>query len=178
MKRSILFLLFILLCVSCSTPEARRPITQKTATVISKTIAQNKKLIAFENKMIENFIKKDTLQNYHASNTGFWYFYQTQKQEKSQLPKLGDIVEFVYNIEDLNGNAIYTQEALGNKTYKVDKEDFIPALQDGIKLMKIGETITFIIPSYRAFGLVGDGNKIGINQAIKSTVTLLKIKSE
>mgnify|MGYP006000872543 FL=1 len=42
--------------------------------------------------------------------------------------------------------------------------------------MKIGETITFVIPSYRAFGLVGDENKIGINQTIKSTVTLKSIK--
>ena len=164
--------------VSCSTPEARRPLTQKTATVLSKTIEQNKKLIAFENIVIENFIKKDSIHKYHSSNAGFWYYYQTQKQENSQLPKVGNLVKFTYNIEDLNGNAIYTQASLGIKKYKVDKEDFIPALQEGLKLMKVGETITFIIPSYRAFGLVGDGNKIGINQAIKSTVTLLNIKSE
>ena len=63
------------------------------------------------------------------------------------------------------------------KSYKIDKEDFIPALQDGIKLMKIGETITFVIPSYRAFGVTGDGNKIEVNQTIKSTVTLIDIKS-
>ena len=61
--------------------------------------------------------------------------------------------------------------------YKVDKEDFIPALQDGIKLMKKGETIIFVIPSYRAFGVSGDGNKIGINQPIKSTVKLIDIKT-
>jgi FKBP-type peptidyl-prolyl cis-trans isomerase FkpA len=42
--------------------------------------------------------------------------------------------------------------------------------------MKIGEIITFVIPSYNAFGVSGDGNKIGVNQTIKSTVTLLNIK--
>jgi FKBP-type peptidyl-prolyl cis-trans isomerase FkpA len=42
--------------------------------------------------------------------------------------------------------------------------------------MKIGETITFVIPSYSAFGIIGDGHKIGINQSIKSTVTLINIK--
>jgi len=42
--------------------------------------------------------------------------------------------------------------------------------------MKVGETITFVIPSYSAFGITGDGNKIGINQSIKSTVTLINIK--
>jgi FKBP-type peptidyl-prolyl cis-trans isomerase len=60
--------------------------------------------------------------------------------------------------------------------YRIDKEDFIFALQLGIKLMKVGETIIFVIPSYNAFGISGDGEKIGINQSIKSTVTLLNIK--
>ena len=41
--------------------------------------------------------------------------------------------------------------------------------------MKLGEIITFVIPSYRAFGLVGDEHKIGINKTIKSTVKLIKI---
>ena len=42
--------------------------------------------------------------------------------------------------------------------------------------MKVGETIIFVIPSYNAFGISGDANKIGINKTIKSKVTLLNIK--
>ena len=41
--------------------------------------------------------------------------------------------------------------------------------------MKTGETITFVLPFYNAFGVLGDGNKIGVNQSIKITVTLIKI---
>ena len=41
--------------------------------------------------------------------------------------------------------------------------------------MKTGETITFVLPFYNAFGIIGDGKKIGINKSIKSTVTLIKI---
>jgi len=94
----------------------------------------------------------------------------------TRTPKPGDEVTFEYNITDLQGNVIYAKEAMGIKKYLVDKEDFISALQIGIKLMKIGETVIFVIPSYNAFGVSGDGNKIGINQSIKSTVTLLNIK--
>ena len=70
---------------------------------------------------------------------------------------------------------MYSKEDLGIKKYIIDKEDFISGLQKGIKLMKIGETVTFVIPSYSAFGIAGDGNKIGINQSIKSKVTLINI---
>ena len=90
--------------------------------------------------------------------------------------KKNDIVEISYEILDLNNQVIYSKEELGTKEYKVDREDFIPALQQGIKMMKKGETIKFVIPSYNAFGIVGDENKIGINQSIISIVTLLNIK--
>lgn len=176
MKNSIQFFLIAILFLSCSEPKARRPITQKTSTVLKETIEQNKKLIALENEVIEKYLASDSTNIYITSSYGFWYTYKTQKKNLNQTPKLSDEVEIEYNITDLQGNVIYSKEELGIKKYRVDKEDFIPALQEGIKLMKIGETITFIIPSYRAFGLVGDENKIGINQTIKSTVTLLNIK--
>jgi len=57
----------------------------------------------------------------------------------------------------------------------VDQEDFISGIQQGIKLMKVGETVIFVIPSYNAFGILGDGNKIGMHTTIKSKVTLLNI---
>lgn len=178
MKHKFLFIAAIGLLISCSTQEARRPVSQKTATIISETISQNKKLIALENKFIENYIAKDSTKTYQTSTNGFWYYYNSKVEEKKEVPQIGDVVEFKYNIQDINGNNIYTTQELGLKTYVIDKEDFIPGLQEGVKLMKVGETITFIIPSYRAFGLVGDGNKININQTIKSTVTLINIKQK
>jgi len=100
---------------------------------------------------------------------------QSKRLNKIENDKIY-IVSLQYNIQDLEGNIIYSEEELGIKTYKVDEEDFIFGLQIGIKLMKIGETITFVIPSYNAFGILGDGKKIGINTSIKSTVTLINIK--
>ncbi|WKD86378.1 putative FKBP-type peptidyl-prolyl cis-trans isomerase FkpA [Polaribacter huanghezhanensis] len=175
MKNSAILFLSVVLFFSCKEQEARRPIVQKTATILSETLDQKKKLIALENKVIENYIAQDSTKQYHVASYGFWYSYITQKQLETQTPKIGDVVEISYNITNLYGNVFYAKDELGIKKYKIDKEDFIPALQEGIKLMKVGETITFVIPSYRAFGLVGDEHKIGVNQTIKSTVTLIKI---
>jgi len=51
-------------------------------------------------------------------------------------------------------------------------------LRHGIKLMKVGETATFLFPSHIAYGYHGDNNKIGINVPLQSTVTLLDLKKE
>ena len=49
-------------------------------------------------------------------------------------------------------------------------------LRDGIKLMKKGETITFLFPSHMAYGYHGDDKKIGTNEPLICTVTLNDIK--
>jgi len=175
MKNSFALILCISFFYSCAEQQARRPVTQKTATVLSETIDQKKLLIASENIFIENQLAKDSINTYLTSAYGFWYVYVSKIENDTKTPKIGDEVAFTYEITDINDAVIYSKEELGVKKYTIDKEDFIPALQEGLKLMKVGETITFVIPSYRAFGISGDGNKIGINQSIKSTVTLIEI---
>ncbi len=176
MKIKILIFVCVF-CLGCSKVAPRKPIKPKPSTTILKeTIKESKRLNKVEDEKILDLIKKDSTTNYLVSAKGFWYTYVTKIEDVLPTPKAEDEVTLTYNITDLNGNVIYTKENLGLKTYKVDKEDFISALQSGIKLMKVGETITFVIPSYNAFGISGDGNKIGINQSIKSTVTLINIK--
>ncbi len=174
MKLKIIFFLTILLTViSCKEPEARRPKKQGTTNFYNEVIKKNKRLNILEKKRLENWISEDTINQYEASENGFWYTYIVKDSINTLKPKIENVVLVSYDISDINGNIIYEKQEIN---YKVDKEDFIPALQDGIKLMKKGETITFVIPSYSAFGVTGDGNKITVNQPIKSTVTLIEIK--
>ena len=163
-----------LVMVSCKEPEARRPKQHGTTNFYKEVLKENKRLNTLEKKRLEEWVAKDTVKVYKSSPNGFWYTYITKDTLNSSSPQVEDLVMLSYDIVDLNGDILYEKR---ERSYKVDKEDFIPALQDGIKLMKKGEMITFVIPSYRAFGVVGDGNKIAVNQPIKSTVTLIDIKS-
>jgi len=176
MKNSCLFLL-MLLGFSCTKIQPRKPINPKPSTTLYfEAMQQNKILNKIEEDKILRLIKNDSTNTYIQSENGFWYTYINKIEENLAMPKKGDEAVLTYNITDLNDTIIYAKEELGIKNYRVDKEDFISGLQKGIKLMKIGETITFVLPSYNAFGITGDNNKIGINQSIKSTVTLINIK--
>ncbi|UAM99263.1 gliding motility-associated peptidyl-prolyl isomerase GldI [Polaribacter litorisediminis] len=176
MRYRFLFIAMIIF-LSCSKMEPRRPIHQKPSTTLYfEAMEENKRLNQIEDEKILKVIEKDSLNLYLQSSSGFWYTYIKKIEQDLPTPKKGDEVVLMYNITDLKDAIIYSKEELGVKNYIVDKEDFISGLQKGIKLMKIGETITFVIPSYSAFGITGDGDKIGINQSIKSTVTLINIK--
>lgn len=170
-------ILFVLVCFSCSKIEPRKPINPKPSTnFYFEAIQQNKILNKEEDDKILRLIKKDSTKTYFQSSNGFWYTYVHKIEDVLESPKTGKEVIIEYNITSLNDSIIYSKEELGLKKYIVDKEDFISGIQKGIKLMKKGETITFVIPSYSAFGIAGDNNRIGVNQSIKSTVTLINIK--
>ena len=176
MKNSYLFFL-MLCCFSCSKSIPRKPINPKPSTTLYKeTIKKAISLNKIEDDKILQLIKNDSTKVYVQSSQGFWYRYIHKIEENTSTPEKGNEVIFEYEIRNLNDSILYSKEDLGIKSYVVDKEDFISGLQKGIKLMKIGETIIFVLPSYSAFGITGDGNKIGINQSIISTVTLTNIK--
>ena len=174
MKHNFIFyILIILTVVSCKEPEARRPKKQGTVNFYKEVVKKNKKMNALEKKRLENWLSKDSIYTYKASKNGFWYRYVVKDSVNSPQAKAKNTVLLSYDISDIYGNILYEKE---ERSYKVDQQDFIPALQDGIKLMRKGEIITFVIPSYRAFGVIGDGKKIMVNQPIQSTVTLIEIK--
>lgn len=169
-------ILLLLLLISCSQQQARKPISKTDGSFIKESIERNKILIADEEKLIDSLIKKDTLQEYIASSKGYWYKYEVKVEDNIAFPKKGDIVLFDYEINNLNNENIYTLEDLKPQEYIVDKQNIMMGLRDGIKLMKKGETVTFLFPSHMAFGYHGDDNKINPNEPLICKVILRDIK--
>lgn len=178
MRCLILPILGILLMFSCKSPEARRPVTQKSGSYINESIERNKKIVAAEEELIRQIIEEDSTQNYISSPNGFWYYYNQKDTISTITPDFGDVVEFDYNLQTLDGRTIYSREELPTKTYAIDKEKLFSGLREGLKIMKEGETVTFLFPSHKAYGYYGDKNRIGKNVPVISTVTLNKITKE
>lgn len=170
--------LFLTLLFSCKSPEARRPLQSHTGTFIKESAERNKIIYDNEVDFIEKLIAKDTAHQYISSENGFWYYYNKRNTSNTEMPDLGDIVKFSYDIKDLNGNLILSEQENGMQHYKVDQsnQDLISGVREGIKLMKQGETVTFLFPSYKAFGYYGIESKLGTNIPVQSTITLHSIE--
>ncbi|WP_062060845.1 gliding motility-associated peptidyl-prolyl isomerase GldI [Aquimarina longa] len=179
MRLALHSLCLIFLLSSCKTPEARRPISSKSGSFINESIHRNKELAAKEESRILKIINSDTTNSYITSETGFWYFYTKKDTLSTSItPRFGDVVTFTYNVKDLSGNIIYTKQELNTVTYRIDKQELFLGLREGLKLMKQGEMITFLFPSYQAYGYYGDDHKIGTNIPLIAEVTLNTITKE
>ena len=173
LKLSIYSLLLVVLLVSCKQYEdARMPISRASGSFMKKSADRNKKLVASEEDVIKKIIKSNPKVKYFASQKGYWYYYDEQNVSDTLRPRKGDIAYFDLEIKDINSAVIYSQTELGPQTYRVDKQEIMMGLRDGIKLMHKNETVNFLFPSHIAYGYHGDNKKIGPNQSLLCTVTL------
>lgn len=180
MVRSLLVLIVCSLGVlSCKSPEARRPVQAASGSFIKESAERNKKIYENEKAAIQDIIDADSAHTYLASDSGFWYYYNTKQDSiAAVMPEFGDVISFTYNVKDLNGTTILSEEENGLQHYKVDQtnQDLISGIRDGVKLMKVGETVTFLFPSYKAYGYYGIENKLGTNIPVQSKITLKSIE--
>ena len=175
MKHLHYILWIALLAFSCKSPEARMPETVQSGSFLKESAERNKKLNEKEQQLILDIIENDPETDYIASESGFWYYYKTQVEIDTIQPAFGDIVDFSFNVADINGNEIYAKT---QKTYVMDKQELFTGLREGLKLMKPNESVTFIFPSQKAYGYYGDDNKIGTNIPLICEVTLNTITQE
>lgn len=172
-----LILLTILMLGACKSPEARYPVSQSSGSYIRESVERNRELVAAEEEYIKNLMKEDSSTEYLASNDGFWYYYNKRSTDSlnTEMPEFGDLVKFDYSLSTLDGDPIYAEGEKPTREYAVDQEELFSGLRQGLKLMKEGETVTFLFPSHKAYGYYGDKNKIGTNVPVKAKVTLHNI---
>lgn len=175
MNKILTITLMAMALASCKMPEARKPISTKSGSFIDASVERNKQLNATEQASIKKLMERDE-KEYIASESGFWYYYNTKVEADSlETPDFGDIINYDYSVKDLNGSLIYSKDDIPDKTYVMDKEELFTGLREGLKLMKTGETVTFLFPSLKAYGYYGDQNKIGSNVPLICEVTVHSI---
>lgn len=173
-----LYTLIIFFLVGCGGPEPRRPKEVKSGSYFKESIERSKALLAKEEKWIQDIIEKDTLHVYEHSASGSWYYYELKNEESDYFPQADDLVTLSYNIVSFENDTIYSMEDMGIQQYKVDKQELFPGLRNSVKLLREQERATFLFPSSLAYGYHGDGDKIGVNVPLKSTIMILKVQKE
>ncbi|MGB6268256.1 MAG: gliding motility-associated peptidyl-prolyl isomerase GldI [Olleya sp.] len=167
MKRNLIIIVLIFITAfGCKSPEPRKPKTVRSGSFIEESVKRNKALNQKETDAIKTIMANQPDNKYQASGNGFWYYYNTKVETDSIskiTPEFGDVVTFNYSVKDLDGNTIYTKEELKTQHYAMDQQELFSGLREGLKLMQVGETTTFIFPSQKAYGYYGDENKIGTN---------------
>ena len=178
MFKVIIYTMCLFALASCSKQQGRRPISVASGSFMKESIARNKKLNLSEEGILDSIMKSRPKTAFISSKKGYWYYYENRNMLDTITPKKGDVAYFDYNIKDVYGNMIYSEAELQPQVYRVDKENIMMGLRDGIKLMRRKDKVVFLFPSVLGYGYFGDKNKIGANVPIICTVTLNDFRPE
>jgi FKBP-type peptidyl-prolyl cis-trans isomerase len=71
-----------------------------------------------------------------------------------------------YAIALINGDPVYRSEAGRPESFLVEMDQVESGLHEAIQLMSPGDSALVVIPSYRAYGLIGDQDKIPMRSTV------------
>jgi hypothetical protein len=142
---------------------------------MKESISINRELLDSERELIKELIERDSSQIYSSSSLGFWKL-EIRKATRENQPQIGNLVRYTKRVYDILDNPFYKE--LDSVVYELNlgKQEEIIGVQEALQTMNLGEKSLFLFPSYKAYGLLGDGNEIGVNTPLKIEIELIEIK--
>lgn len=155
MKKGLYYILCGWLLLSCGKPAPQVPANKNNTgdPEVQALLNLNKNLALREDSILAEYVKTNR-PDYMKSELGFWY--KIEQTAHGPLLKEKELVSFRYEMSALDGTALDE----GEKEIETGRKEVVPGLEEGLKLMRKGETATFIIPWYLAYGMRGDSNNI------------------
>jgi FKBP-type peptidyl-prolyl cis-trans isomerase FkpA len=155
MDRDLLILLLLAGMVSCNSAQEK---SDKRSVPGKKEMAElNKYMVQKDRERIANYIERKGLQM-TESQTGLWYMIKSEGS--GSYLKDNDRVVMEYECYLLDGTSFYSSRESGLKEVILGRSAMEAGLNQGLRMLKPGGEAIFILPSFLAYGLTGDGNKI------------------
>ena len=123
----------------------------------------------------EDFVAKKKLQ---MEKTATGLRYKIIKKGNGAVPRMLSDVELNYTITHLNGNYCYSSDSSGVLGFTMGQSNEPGGLQEALLNIPQGSTAMLIIPSYLAYGLTGDGDKIQGGESLIYTIEVLKVSTK
>ena len=109
------------------------------------------------------------------TNTGLRYQIVQKGSEEQPLAKEGDFVSVHLKIGLLSGRVCYETDSIPDE-FILGKSDRESGLQEALKMMRVDDFATLIMPSYMAHGLLGNSENIPPQSVLVVDVELLNLQ--
>lgn len=168
---------FGLLLVSCNNSNKPTGYIAKKPKEIQKSPAKslekvNRYLLKVENQEIDDYVRRH---HWNMHTTGSGLRYSIVKKGNGPLIKEGDRVTLKYNTFLINGKMVYSSLKLGPKVFEVGHGGVETGLEEAVLYLHKGDKANIIIPSFLAYGLNGDGDKIPGRAIVIYTIEVVDV---
>ena len=131
----------------------------------------NMNIMRRENEEIQMFVKR---YGWDMQRTPTGLYIEVLEPGSGEPYKENDPVDLKYRTFLLSGEMIYCSDSLGEKHFVVNRSEEIDALHEAVQLLRPGAKARLAIPSYLAYGVTGDGDRIQGLQPFMMEIKLLE----
>lgn len=134
-----------------------REVTESSGKISSGQLTEiNRQLQIKDRERIIRYIERKGL-DMKETGTGLWV--SATAADTGRISD-GSRVKLEYTCCLLDGTVIYSSEEDGMLSFETGRSDVPAGLNEGVKLLAEGSEATLILPSYMAYGLLGDDKKV------------------
>lgn len=162
----------LVLGLSSASCKQEQPNQQKSYTA-EELLEMNKARVGGESAKIEKFIAYYDL-TMHKTATGLQYDVYSETQNIKPVP--GQVATISYKGFLLDSTLVASTEASGLHMFRIGEDPLISGLHEAVQLLHVGDSARFIIPSYLAYGLTGDGSNVPPNATLYYDLCLVDLR--
>lgn len=163
-------LLCVILATGCRDRSTGKVVTNNKKAAEDREapyIEGNKKILHWEEEEMSLFIKR---YRWDMQRTGTGMYIQILDPGQGDTFQEGDNITLKYKTFLLSGEMVYDSEHDGVKNFTVARSEELEALHEAALMLRPGARARLVIPSYLAYGVSGDGNRINGRLPIAMTV--------
>lgn len=149
-KLNLIWILITLILASCDAQENKQHRTYSK----EELIEANKQMVSDESDMIDRYIEVKDLKT-EKTETGLVFQILESGSDSLVKAHTGNIATLTYRTYLLDSTEISFSPPNDPLRFKIDQDDVVSGLHEGIKLLSVGDSARFILPSHLAYGLTG-----------------------
>jgi FKBP-type peptidyl-prolyl cis-trans isomerase FkpA len=160
-----IFMVSVLLVAGCRSVERK-----KSLPTPAEMEEMNKLAVKKEGIQIQQFVDK---MGWPTIKTGSGLHYYVYEHGTGDSVKPETEVTLRMIITLLNGDTCYTWQRYGDEKFVVERSDNEIGLHEALQYMRKGDKAKIVLPSYLAFGVAGDLDKIPPRSSVVYDIQVL-----
>lgn len=136
-------------------------------------ITDNQRAARQEMRDIDLYLKRRSIA---AIDIGTGVHVSKLRDAEGNVAKPDQLVTVNYVMELLSGVECYKSKPGEPESFRVEHDDVESGLHEAVQQLSIGDSAVLIIPSHRAFGLIGDQAKVPMRSTVVYRVGVVDIK--
>ncbi|WP_322969661.1 FKBP-type peptidyl-prolyl cis-trans isomerase [Faecalibacter sp. LW9] len=173
MKKFLFATLVLFSLWSCDNQVVQYPVSYNNDDFMQRSQERGKILLQEEVSWFNDYRAKSDLK-FNKTESGIWITNAGVKTNTTA--KVGDYINFTYQVYDLDNNIIYNYNEIGEQKVILGKADIIRGLHSSLQLIEEGTQARVLLPSFLSYGGMGDDAKIGPNQPLILDIKVNTIK--